>query len=64
MIVLLVTLYGTYPFTTQLCHIPNLISLAKQTYYFPIFGFHLCCRFYRAYLAPEFSTFLYILLPS
>ena len=39
------SLYGTYPFTTQLRHIPNGISLAEQTYYFPIFGFHLFCRF-------------------
>ena len=38
-------MYGTYPFTTQLRHIPNGISLAEQTYYFPIFGFHLFCRF-------------------
>ena len=53
-------MYGTYPFTTQLRHIPNGIPFAEQTYYFPIFGFHLFCHFYRAYLAPEFSTFLYI----
>ena len=33
----------------------------EQTYYFPIFGFHLFCRFYRAYLASEFSSFLPIL---
>ena len=38
-------MYGTYPFTTQLRHILNGISLAEQTYYFPIFGFHLFCRF-------------------
>jgi hypothetical protein len=33
------------PFTTQLCNISNEIPLAEQTYYFPIFGFHLFCRF-------------------
>lgn len=67
MIVLLViaSLVVRYlPLTTQLCHIPNGISLAEQTYYFPIFDFHLFFRFYRAYLASEFSTFLYIPLPS
>ena len=52
-------MYGTYPFTTQLCHIPSGISLAEQTNNFPIFGFHLFFRFYRAYLASELPPSLY-----
>ena len=53
-------MYSTHTLATQFRHIPNGIPLAEQTYYFPIFGFYLFCRFYRTNLASEFSTFLYI----
>ena len=52
------------PLPLNFCHIPNGIPLAEQTNNFPIFGFHLFCRFYRAYLASEFSTFIYRFLPD
>lgn len=48
-------LYGTRTLATQFCHVPNGISLAKQIYYFPIFGLHLFFRFYRASLSSEFE---------
>ena len=49
-----IILSSIYALATQLCHIPNGISLAEQTYYFPIFSLYLFFRFYRANLAIKF----------
>ena len=51
------SLYGTYPFTTQLRHIPNGIPLAKQTYYFPISTSICSAVFTEPILRPSFPPF-------
>ena len=67
MIVLLVivSLVAPYsrPFNLTSPHPEWNTPLAEQTNNVPIFGSYLFFRFYRAYLASEFPTFLYIPLP-
>ena len=40
------SLHRTHTLSTQLRNIPNGLPFAEQTYYFPIFGFHLFFRLY------------------
>ena len=47
-----------------LCCNSIIAVLAPRSVIRRLFGFHLFLRFYRTNLAPEFSTFLYIPLPS